>query len=160
MKSKIYDLLCFSCWRWRLKSFAGRFVLVCLVLTLGGWRSSADVAFINGSTNTVDVSGAVQFDLAPGESFSFVPSSSATNEVDFGVADGEEQLFPLQDGNLYAVYPDGSVLVSNVIRSNRDDDSVLASYFLAGLESGTGVGALLFGWMAVKRALKLGDVIE
>jgi hypothetical protein len=160
MNRKILHFLCFACWQCRLKSLIGRFVLGCLVLTLGVCRSSADVAFINGSTNTVDISGAVQFDLAPGESLSFVPSSSATNEVDFGVADGEEQLFPLQDGALYAVYPDGSVLVSNVMRSNRDDDSVLSSYFMYGLESGTGLGAVLFGWIAVRKGLRLGDLME
>lgn len=114
----------------------------------------ADVAFVNGSTNAVEITGEVEMTLQGGQSFSFSPSSSATNSVTVnGTALG------LVDGTVYAVNPDGSVSASAVLRSNYDDDSTDASLLLQGLGEGAGIGALLFGWGAVKKALRLGDMV-
>lgn len=122
------------------------------VLAWGCSCSHADVAFVNGFTNPVTVTGAVELTLQPGQSFSFTPASDATNDVTLAGS-----TFALQDGSLYGVSPDGDVTVSSVLRSSYDDDSVMASYFTNGLEMGTGLAAVLFGWGFVKRALRLGD---
>jgi hypothetical protein len=129
------------------------------VLTLGICRCSGDVAFLNGWTNTVEVTGAVQFQLVPGQSFSFVPSSTATNEMDIDVG-GIGSTCALQDGCLYAINADGSVTQQAVLRSVSDDDLVLSEYFLSGLECGTGTAAVLFGVLAIRRAFRLGDLME
>lgn len=157
-----YVQVCFSAFEaffMRLKSFIGHFVLVSAVLILGKCDCPGDVAFLDGWTNAVYVTGGVAFTLLPGQSFSFVPSSVATNEISIDVG-GASTTFDLQDGCLYSVNFDGSVQQESVIRSSADDDSVLAGYFVNGLELGTGSAVVLFGFLAVRRALRLGDVVE
>lgn len=138
-------------------SFIGRFVLLCLLLTWGilsPRAADADVVFVNGYSQPTEITGCVQFWLQPGQSLSFVPSSSATNEIDF--ANGT--VLDLQDGMLYSINPDGSVSSSPVLRSLNEQDSDAEKYFLQGLELFTGIAALYAGWLAVKRGLHLGDV--
>jgi hypothetical protein len=133
--------------------------VIVAVLALGMLPVRADVAFLNGWTNTVYVTGAVQFQLVPGQSFSFVPSSTATNEVDIDVGGGGAMCL-LQDGCLYAINPDGSVSQQSVLRSTSDDDRVLAWYFTSGLEAGTGTAVVLFGFLSIRRGLQLGDLMD
>lgn len=129
------------------------FLLLCLVLAWGMVSAQADVVFINGSTNVVEVTGGLQFTLPPGQSLSFVPSSSATNEIDFSGA-----MIQMQDGMLYSINPDGSVTSSLVVRSADEQDNDSEKYFLQGLELFTGIAAVYAGWLAVKRGLHLGDM--
>jgi hypothetical protein len=157
MRSKVVEFVRFGLARWTLRWFMGRFVLA--VLALGLLPCHADVAFLNGWTNSVEVTGAVQFELLPGQSFSFVPSSTATNEVDIDAGGGGAMCL-LQDGCLYAINPDGSVSQQSVLRSTSDDDRVLAWYFTSGLECGTGTAVVLFGFLAIRRGLRLGDLME
>jgi len=131
----------------------GPAISLCLVLAWGIFPARADVVFVNGSTNMVEVTGGLQFTLQPGQSLSFVPSSSATNEIVFSGA-----MIPMQDGMLYSINPDGSVTSSPVVRSSDEQDSDSEKYFLQGLELFTGIAAIYAGWLAVKRALHLGDV--
>lgn len=144
---------------WVARAFMGRCILGAAVMGLGISDCPGDVAFVNGWTNTVEVTGAVQFQLPPGQSFSFVPSSIATNEMEIDVGSGGASC-PLQDGCLYAINADGSTTQQAVLRSASDDDSVLSEYFLSGLECGTGTAAVLFGVLAIRRALRLGDLME
>jgi hypothetical protein len=156
----LLHLLCLGVVRGRVAWLIRSFVLVSAVVTVSSLRVRADVAFLNGWTNTVSVTGAVQFQLLPGQSFSFVPSSSATNEIEIdGLSGGDTQCL-LQDGCLYAVNPDGSVSQQSVLRSTSDDDRVLAWYFTSGLECGTGTSVVLFGFLAIRRGLRLGDVMD
>ncbi len=133
-----------------------KYILPFLSLFLAGGMFPvwADVVFVNGSTNVVEVTGGLQFTLQPGQSLSFVPSSSATNEIDFSGA-----MIQMQDGMLYSINPDGSVTSSPVVRSADDEDSDCERYFLQGLELFTGIAAVYAGWLAVKRGLRLGDVL-
>lgn len=132
------------------------FVIVAWILLLLLILASvckADVSIVNGSTNLVSVTGSVEMTLQPGQAFSFVPASSATNAVTIGGS-----CFPLADGTLYAVDVTGTVTAQAVLHSAYDDDSVMSSYFLNGLEMGTGLAVVLFGYSTVKKALRLGDV--
>jgi hypothetical protein len=131
------------------------FLLLCGVCL----PACADVAFINGWTNTVYVTGAAEFALPAGASFSFAPAPDATNEINFDIGGGGA-MCQLQDGVLYAVNSEGAVDESPVLRSVGGDLSEMESYFVYGLESGAGLGVILFGWIAVKRGLRLGDVME
>jgi hypothetical protein len=113
----------------------------------------ADVTFVNGASSPVDVTGSVVFSIPVGGELTFQPSVSATNGI---VVNGTS--LSLEDGNLYAVNSDGSVSVSAVIASRRQDDSDNADYFLNGLEYGAVLGGVLAGWYSVKRGLTLGDL--
>jgi hypothetical protein len=140
-----------------VKTFVPISVMILAFLILFGLLFATtvrgDVSFINGASSPVAVTGSVAFTLQPGQSFTFVPSSTATNGIEVNGAPEA-----LVDGTLYSINSDGTVSVSPVLRNNYDDDSVLASYFINGLEMGTGLAAVLFGWLAVKRGLRLGDV--
>lgn len=135
------------------------FIISLATLSLGILPVHADVAFLNGWTNTVYVTGAIQFQLLPGQSFAFAPSSTATNEIEID-AGSSGAMCLLQDGCLYAVDAEGSVSQQSVLRSTSDDDRVLAWYFTSGLECGTGTSVVLFGFLAIRRGLRLGDFMD
>ena len=127
-----------------------KYIVVMLLLCTSAF---ADVTFVNGSSAAIDVTGSVVFSVPVGGELTFQPSVSATNGI---VVNGTS--LSLEDGNLYAVNSDGSVSVSAVIASRRQDDSDNADYFLNGLEYGTILGGVLAGWYSVKRGLTLGDL--
>ena len=121
----------------------------------------ADMSFLNATTNYLAISGPnIGFVLPPSQSLLVPPGDSDTDTVSVAIDGGAvlDEALPLQDGTLYSFNPDGSVSESpGFLQSVAQGDSDLAWYFMNGLISGSGLAAVLLGFIAVRRALSIGD---
>ncbi len=158
MKTRILHLFCFACMKDTLRR--SRFLLAS-ALVLGCLAAYADIGFLNSTTNYLAVTGpSVSFVLPPSQCVLLPPGDGDTNAVEISTFDGVVLLpaLPLQDGTLYSFNPDNTAWQSvGFLRSQNQDDSDLAAYFMNGLEVGSALAATLFGFIAVRRALSIGD---
>lgn len=136
--------------------------ILCLPLTV-----SAEVGIFNGSADELAVtSGSEQIvSLAPGGHFSWEPSDGFTNSTllftEYNATNGVSDLsvsYMVSDGDLVSFDSAGHSWQSAQFLQNAPaTDSQMASYFTAGLESGSALAAILLGFIAVRRALQMGE---
>jgi hypothetical protein len=159
MKARILHLFCFACMKETLRRSG--FVVVSAAIALGCLAAYGDIGFLNSTTNYLAVAGPeVSFVLPPSQFVQFSPGDGDTNAVEISTFNGVilSPALPLQDGTLYSFNPDNSVWQSvGFLRSQNQEDSDLAAYFMNGLEVGSALAATLLGFIAVRRALSIGD---
>jgi hypothetical protein len=102
------------------------------------------------------------FEVPPDSSWTFEPANSPLNvsltQADAMGTTNDLETVTLDDGDALSVNDSGEVFQSFGIQQSRTSlDSAYASYFMMGLESGSGLAAILLGFIAVRRALSMGD---
>jgi hypothetical protein len=86
-------------------------------------------------------------------------SNVTVQELDsFGNVIDSEPGSPFSDGTALGYQASGVFMDTPATeKSAAEDDSDLAGYFTSGLETGSALAATLLGFIAVRRALSLGD---
>jgi hypothetical protein len=102
------------------------------------------------------------FEVPPYSSWTFEPANPPLNisliQVEDDGATNYLETVTLNDGDALSVNDSGEVFQSSGIQQSRASlDSAYASYFMTGLESGSALAAILLGFIAVRRALSMGD---
>jgi hypothetical protein len=142
-----------------------RFFFLLFMLAL---PCSASVTIYNGTTNSVQVdfpAGAVLL-VPANNSLTFEPTDRELQDRTVTVRE-EDAFGDVIDDEPDAQFSDGSSLGYNgqgvfldtpgAEKSATESDSDLAGYFMNGLETGSALAATLLGFIAVRRALSLGD---
>ena len=86
-------------------------------------------------------------------------SNVSVQEIDsFGNVIDSEPASPFSDGTALGYQASGIFLDTPATeKSAAENDADLAGYFTSGLETGSALAATLLGFIAVRRALSLGD---
>jgi hypothetical protein len=139
-----------------------------LFLCLLAMPCSASVTIYNGTTNSVQVNfpvGAVLL-VPANNSLTFEPTDEESQGATVTVRE-EDTFGDIIDDEPAVAFSDGMALGYNgqgifmdtpgAEKSVAETDSDLAGYFMNGLEAGSALAATLLGFIAVRRALSLGD---
>jgi hypothetical protein len=133
---------------------------------------SAEIQFVNGSSDNGYLlvqqgvpAGGFQdvVTLAPGQSFRFQPSDGYTNGLFNLVVEHSDggtvgTNLTIYDGDVVSLgFSDNVEQHSGLLDNATTRDEALCGYFTMGLESGSGLAAILLGFIAVRRALQMGE---